>query len=216
MNPSHHLGSDLLLAYAAGQLGEAMSVFVATHLAMCPSCRSQVHDAEAVGGAILEKEAPHNMGVGVLDSLLAKLDDDDREVVTPPSPSGSPAVIPEPLRSYTGPFGDIAWARRVPGICTFELPLKLGDLPVRLFKLASGMTVPAHSHQGQERGVVLTGGFTDDLGHFGRGDVSIRDPGFDHVAKIDRGEPCVVLFANDGLLRPGTLSGKLVSKWIKL
>jgi len=216
MTPSHHLGSDLLLAYAAGSLEDAVSLFVATHLALCPDCRSSVDQAEAVGGAMLEEQPPAEVGGDVLESLLGSLVDGDREVAPEPSPAGSPVIIPEPLRSLTGPFADIPWEKRAPGIRTFEIGLDHRNLPVRLFRLTSGISVPTHSHNGLERGMVLTGGFTDDVGHFVRGDVSVREPGFDHVAKVDEGEACVALFVNDALLVPRTLVGRIASRWVKL
>ena len=216
MTPNHHIDQELLVAYTTGHLGQAVAVLVATHLALCPVCRSLADEAEAVGGAMFEGEASEGVGSGVLDALLSRLDDDDREIAPSPSPSAKPAVIPDPLRSFTGPFDQIPWAWRAPGIQTVELDLKHGDLPVRLFRLAGGFVVPAHGHDGHERGLVLTGGFTDDLGHFVRGDVSLRGPQLRHEARVDKGEPCVVLFVNDNLLVPRTLAGRVAAPFIKI
>ena len=46
--PSHHLDGEMLLAYAAGNLGEAASVLVATHLSWCPKCRGALAAAEVI------------------------------------------------------------------------------------------------------------------------------------------------------------------------
>ena len=207
--PGHHIAPAMLLAYGAGVLEEPVALWVATHLALCPSCRTEVDDAEANGGALLGEQAPVPVASGMLDSVLARLVDDDREMPALPSPSATPAIIPEPLRSYTGPFHSLVWERRAPGIRTCAVGLSHRDVPVRFFSLKLGMVVLVYRHRGMERGLVLTGGFTDDEGHFVRGDVSVRGPDFDHEATIDQGEPCVVLFVNDGFLRPRTFLGRL-------
>ena len=46
--PTKHLSDALLLDYAAGSLTEGWSLAVATHLALCPACRSRALAAEAV------------------------------------------------------------------------------------------------------------------------------------------------------------------------
>ena len=50
----HHLDDATILAYAAGTLGEALSVAAACHISMCPECRTAVRKAEALGGEILD------------------------------------------------------------------------------------------------------------------------------------------------------------------
>ena len=50
----HHLDDATILSYAAGTLGEALSVAAACHISMCPECRTAVRKAEALGGEILD------------------------------------------------------------------------------------------------------------------------------------------------------------------
>jgi len=216
VTPTHHLPDDVLTAYAAGSLSEGVALWVATHLALCPTCREQVALADAVGGALIETIPEAPVADGLLDALLDRLDDDDRGTPpAPPSPT-TDAVIPEPLRSYTGPFSDLTWTRRGPIISTSAISVQHGKMPVRLFRLRPGVQIPPHTHDGLERGLVLTGGFTDDEGHFVRGDVSIRDGSRDHLATIDKGEPCVMLFVNDAPLVPRTVATRLASLWVEL
>ena len=54
MTITHHLDDATILAYAAGTLGEALSVAAACHISMCPECRTAVRKAEALGGEILD------------------------------------------------------------------------------------------------------------------------------------------------------------------
>jgi putative transcriptional regulator len=39
----HHLDDATILAYAAGTLGEALSVAAACHISMCSECQTAVH-----------------------------------------------------------------------------------------------------------------------------------------------------------------------------
>ena len=50
----HHLDDATILSYAAGTLGEALSVAAACHISMCSECRAAVRKAEALGGEIFE------------------------------------------------------------------------------------------------------------------------------------------------------------------
>ena len=50
MSLSHHPSEALLLDYALGSLAEGWSLAVATHLSLCPMCRQQVAEMEALGG----------------------------------------------------------------------------------------------------------------------------------------------------------------------
>ena len=54
MTIRHHISDDLLVSYAAGSLAEGWSIAVATHLALCPSCRRRLSVAESIGGEMLE------------------------------------------------------------------------------------------------------------------------------------------------------------------
>ena len=85
-------------------------------------------------------------------------------------------------------------------------------MPARLFRLAPGSTVPDHDHVGTETTLVFTGGFTDEGGHYQRGDVAIRGETATHQQRIDPGEPCVVMVLADNPLVPRTLRGWVASK----
>ena len=72
MTINHHPSEDLLLAYAAGDLGEAWSLLIATHLALCPVCRGAVRDAEAIGGALIDELAPEELSRDALEKTLVR------------------------------------------------------------------------------------------------------------------------------------------------
>lgn len=223
--PAHHAPDELLIAYAAGSLGASEALLIACHLTLCATCRRVVDDAEAVGAALLAgAAAPADPGApqaatadvpqGMLDALLGRLDEP-----VPTGPVANPlaghrtdprGLIPAPLFGLTGDLAQASWRRLFPGIHTLDLPA-LGDGKlVKVHRFAAGMRVPTHDHPGLEATLVLSGGFTDDGGHFLRGDLSLRDHTRTHEQRIDPGEPCVWLWVGDGEFIPRTLMGRLL------
>ncbi|MEQ1503821.1 MAG: cupin domain-containing protein [Myxococcota bacterium] len=225
---THHPPDDLLAAHAAGAADDAEALLVATHLALCPVCRDACAALDAVGGALLGAGAvlpgdpgPAGPSVGMsadaLDAALAatlgRLDAPDTDVPRPMPPADGPNDLPMPLRALTGPLSAIPFRAAAPGIWKFELPQSRPGRPVCLVSLRPGLVVPPHRHSGAERGLVLTGGFADETGHYTRGDVSFRTPdeAEPHHQRIDDGERCVVLMVDDGPKIPTTWLGRVVN-----
>ena len=71
----HHLDDATILSYAAGTLGEALSVAAACHISMCSECRSAVRNAEALGGEILDDLEVTTVSEVRRAATLADLDD---------------------------------------------------------------------------------------------------------------------------------------------
>jgi len=65
----------------------------------------------------------------------------------------------------------------------------------------AGAALPQHTHEGAEYTLLLTGGFSDETGHYRRGDVAIADPSIDHRPVADEGEDCICLAVTDAPLR---------------
>lgn len=207
--PTHHIGEELLLDYAAGATTEAVSLLIASHLALCPMCRGQLAELEQVGGALLGAlpgEEPDDAG---LEAILARLDEDDEEPTTPVVSMAAPVVapeagdgilLPEPLRSYVGTdLGRLGWKRRMRGLDECVLPV--GGARVSLMRIHQGAAMPKHTHAGNELTLVLTGGFTDARGSYLRGDVAVTDQHVDHQPVADLDEDCLCLAVVDAPLR---------------
>ena len=211
----HHLPEALLVRYAAGATTEAESVLAASHLTLCPMCRETVADLEAVGGELLDDSGAVDDVDDLLADALGRLDPqaDDTLESAPPrveQPRFDPAgVFPAPLVQAGGVL-DRRWRRVFPGVELMTVPdLEHRGMPLRLFRLRPDMRVPDHEHEGREISMVLTGGFSDDDGHYLRGDVAARGGGVVHRQHIDPGEPCIVLVLADQPLIARTLAGRL-------
>jgi len=202
--PLHHPDESLLIEYAAGSLGEAKALLVATHLALCPSCRAAVASGEVVGAVLAFSESEAAVGPAP--------DPADRPVERPQSAVMPPPLspVPEPLRSYLGrPVSDLRWSSAWPGMRAYALPEFAGRARVRLLSIRPGRAMPRHTHRGQELTLVLQGSFSDATGAYAKGDVATADPSVDHQPRADASSECLCLAVEDAPLRVSDWLGAL-------
>ena len=196
---THHPGEDLLLAYAGGAADETVGLIVATHLSYCATCRQQCRRMESLGGSLLADLPPAPMSGGALDAALARLDDITpyERAARPVSRDGTPAV----LRSYVGgDLRDVSW-RRVNSDLSYVPLFHRGSVAVRLLRGAPGARTGAHRHTGQEYSLVLRGGFRDQTGAYGPGDLQVMEGDMRHNPVADLGEDCINLSVTTGPLK---------------
>jgi putative transcriptional regulator len=223
VSPVHHPTDDLLLGHASGSPDEGAELVVATHLALCPTCRRQVAVWEEVGGAYLDALEP--VPGPALDARA--LAEAVREAA--PEPPAAPIhrdrdrdrdldrdrpVLPEPLRTLAGgDVGELSWRWRGPGVREVTLPVPSPGPAVRIARLAPWITFPMHADRDRELTLVLSGGLRDAFGTFERGDLSIRDASHRHEQRVLPGEPCICLVVNADRLVPLTWLGRILARF---
>lgn len=225
MTHRHHPNELTLVSYAAGTLGEAASVVVATHLVVCAECRDAVRLGEAIGGVLLEAVVPQPLGSDALDRVLAQLD--TANPVTRPDPAqrygatkasafgdeSTPRVrrsrVIGPLPAPLAPYRADRWRSMAPGIQRIRLiPRRRDRASLDLLRVAPGCAMPDHAHRGLELTCILSGGYSDQFDHFGPGDISEMGVGTEHSPTADKQGHCVCLVASE---RPLRLTG-----WVRL
>lgn len=191
---THHLDEATLVAYAAGSLGEALSVVAAGHLAWCPKCRAAMRRAEAVGGTLIETLEAAPLSPDAITRAMAALDDAPTAVEVPPAPAvdgGMPSCI---ARRIGGSLEHLHWRRVAPRVQVHDLPLSPGAHGrLCLIRIAKGGRIPDHGHTGPEMTLVIQGSYVDRLGRFSTGDVADLDPEVEHELSVDSDEPCICL-----------------------
>jgi putative transcriptional regulator len=208
----HHLDDATILAYAAGTLGEALSVAAACHISMCPECRGAVRKAEALGGEILDDLQSVTVSDVCRAATLASLD--DRTAV---KPAIAKSDMPLPLqRLLAGQgFAQLRWRKKAPGVSVYELPLSKGAKgSLKLLSIASGMSMLEHGHGGEELTLVLQGAFKDKVGRFARGDIADLDEDTEHCPIIEEGETCICLYATEAPSHYKTFLGRLLQPFL--
>ena len=220
MTPVHHVAPEMLLDYASGSMSEPMALLVASHASLCSRCAEQVCELEAVGGELITSLEPEAIAEDALNGLLARIDrevDESKPLHEQVSPAWDDPRVPLPLRSYLPKsLEDLDWVCRAEGIEQARLLSDFAGFDTRIFRLAPGAIVPRHTHDGEEATLVLTGGFSDAVGHYVRGDVAIADPSVTHRPVTDTDEPCISLAVTTGPLRLPGLIGQLMKPFVKL
>lgn len=221
MNASHHPSDDLLWSYAAGSLDEPSSILIATHLALCPACRSVVAAAECVGGELFEDVEPAAVQADALSSVLGRLDEDAE---APPIELQPRQIVehdaiglPKPLKDYVPQaVNELPWRWLGPGVHYSAIEIDSKGPKVGLLRIAPGTKVPMHGHSGNEITMVLSGGYTDATGNYQRGDVEAADDGLVHQPIADAGEECVCLVVTEGELQPTGLIAKVLQPFFRI
>ena len=199
MNPKHHPGAALILAYASGSLSEGLGLVVASHMSLCKQCQENVRDAEMIGGAFLEEMAPKKIKNDILDNILNQIDAIAQEEPVFSYQSDDPE-IPQPLCDYlNSPLDDLNWKFLAPGLRHIPVSAKAGkNGTVRMFKIAPGTTLPVHTHSGTELSLVLRGSYCDELGRFQPGDIADVDQFDIHQPIADTDQDCICLITTEG------------------
>jgi putative transcriptional regulator len=202
MSVIHHPNDELLSAYAAGTGEPAVSLMVATHLTYCPKCRADVSILESLGGQMLRDLPAAALDARALETVLARLDSATVEKVVPIVASikiGNP--VPRPLRSFVGDDLDHVRWRRVTRGLSYRMLMKRGRTRVYLTKSSPGSGIGLHTHHGNELTLVLAGGFTDEMGSYGKGDIALTTPEINHTPIADDDGDCITLAMTDAPLK---------------
>lgn len=219
-HPEHHPAEDQLATYAGGDMAEAPALVIATHLALCPACRRQVSDYEALGGELLSDLPEEQLATDSLTKTLTRLDGTNAEPARPPRSISPPAddspllpqpQVPQPLRDYMSQAWTArgTWRSVVPGLRT--LKLKASGAKVWMMELGAGRPIPHHGHRGQEMVLVLSGGYHDGETGYGPGDIQMSGPETTHRPVADDDGPCLCLVMVEGAIRPTSLLGRIVA-----
>lgn len=218
MNLHHHPTEDLLFAYAGGGLDEAKSLVVVTHLALCPSCRDLVADAEILGGALIEDMNGEAMAPNALADTLKRVA--GTPTAKPPVMEPRPAapadlILPQPLRGYVGSdLGGVAWKTLGPGVRHRELIRSASGATARLLRIQPGLSILEHGHRGQELTLVLQGSYHSGGKQFTRGDLEVADESVEHAPVAGAEAVCICLVVTEAPLRFKRLIGRLMQPFI--
>lgn len=217
-----HPEPGLLLSFNAGSLSIAQALAVRVHLSFCRQCRQQQRQLDQLGGSLLEQITPASLEDSAFETLMAKLEAPaDSAAESAPSEAagaagkilGAPPVgtttrdtktlgtkgpgnSGNPLLKYLPTsLEQLPWQRQTSSIFKFDLS-SIIDIPgyqVVLQKISAGAKVPTHTHRGLEYTVVLSGGFSDEMGVYHRGDFIARDPSHKHTPTALQNEDCICL-----------------------
>ena len=200
------------MAYAAGALPEAFNLIVASHISMCDKCRATVAACDAMGGAIVDDMNEVEMNADSLAQTLARLDPPRSKKSKPRRMAQGP--LPSPVQDYIGgALDDIKWRPIGMGVKQAILPTSK-RAKARLLCIPAGGEMPPHSHTGVEMTLVLQGAFSDEDGHFARGDIDVADQHVTHTPVADQDQDCICLIVTEAPLRFQNWLPRIVQRFV--
>ena len=205
-----HPSEALLYQYAAGDLSSALSLVVATHIDMCPTCQQNVAELEdelckhyfgsteaaVAQGARLSQLNTNQM----LEAIFASA---SQEQVNNPLPienmiclEGKRFNLPPALARNSDRIGP--WSHMVGKL--WRAPLNVGnDENINLIYMDQGAIVPEHTHKGVEATLVVNGTFNDEKDSYHDGDFILLDAEHKHTPQT-HSEDCLTLACLDAPL----------------
>ena len=218
MKITHHLSEELLLDYSSGALSEAWSIAVAAHLSKCPRCRASHAKLEEIGGSLLTYSTPEELSNDIFSNVLDRLDEvgasagnEIRKNFGWASSYGIPSVVADYLAADTE---KLPWKSLGLGVSQVVLETKDKSATARLLKIPAGKKVPHHSHNGRELTVIFSGGFTDETGSYGPGDIQEIHGNIEHQPWVRDGEDCICLAVTEAPLKFSNVAVRLAQPLI--
>ena len=207
------------MAYSSGNLPEAFSLAVATHISMCDQCRAALESFDAVGGALLENSAEVAVQTDALAKTMALIKADTQQRNAAQSEEarrGTRGDVPAPLAEYIGTsFEDVQWKPIGMGVKQSILETA-GGATARLLFIPPGTAVPDHSHSGTELTLVLQGAFADDDDYFAAGDIEIADGDVKQAPVAANDMPCICLAVTEAPLKFSKFFHKAVQPFLNI
>jgi putative transcriptional regulator len=205
------------MAYAAGTLTEGFSLVLAAHMENCPQCRQRMLNAQDLAGEMLMQLQPSNAPMGGLDDVWGRIDSSSEieETIKPvtPKPNSSLPAILEPF--FESGLSSVPWRTAAPGIRHYHLTAVDSEKgSVQLLSTDPGITIPEHTHKGNELTLVLKGSYRDEIGRYRAGDLADLDSTVIHQPRVDSDEPCICLIATDQPLRFSSLVNRVLQTFI--
>lgn len=205
MSPHHHPTEELLLDYATGALVGGARLVLTVHLGSCPICARAVNEAEAVGGMLLSGLPPVALNLDALALALARIE----------RPANFTSSVIQQREDWISVPAEVLCAARdrrrwaAPGVWVASVSTGPAAARGYLLGVAAGMSVPRHTHRGQELVCVLKGAYRDGETLHRPGDFACSDEAVDHRPVITADGECVCLVAAEGPLVPRDWVGRL-------
>lgn len=195
-----HPDIELLTEYAAGSLPLAQAACISVHIQQCEHCQHLSEQLTEVGASLFGDLQPQAVSEGLLDGVLARLDEEaPLSYIKPEIASNDiPAIL---QRLMSGDFSDLNWKKIGSALRISYLNTGDPEHEFALYHIKAGGRIPEHGHRGTEMTLVLEGGFSDADGTYNKGDFIFRRPDDVHAPTAVQSEDCICLAVLDAPLK---------------
>lgn len=202
--------------YAAGRLSPAFTLMLQTQANIRRDIAADLHICETVASVMLEREDEELLSPNAFEAALHAIDAHEADSktidLTPRETSEEEALrelagLPEPLREHArSAFEGSGWKALKKGVRRLDLSQN-SYVKAHLYRIEPGASVPHHTHKGDEFTLVVQGGFTDETGSYGPGDVARQTTSDFHMPVADDDGVCFVLAVSEGGMKFSGLLG---------
>lgn len=198
-----HPDEATLMNFAAGSLSLPQALAIRVHLGFCLQCRNHCRQLTQVGASLLEKITPASLADDGFEQLFERIEQEDSQQAHQEAPvknyretQNLAATSQDLLLKYLpSSLENLPWKKQTSTIAKFDLSsmINVAGFQVALQKISAGARVPTHTHKGFEYTVILSGGFSDELGVYHQGDFIARDASHRHSPTALQNEDCICL-----------------------
>ena len=213
MHPSSEF-SEIYSAYAAGCLDPGFALMVETQAALRPEIKRALIKSDIIASIMLETETESAVSEDAFQKTLKMIEagETNGKTIRPAAHQAIDAIeeilaLPEPLRDTvleTSLSRD--WQMLTPGVRRLSLDIH-SEAEAELYRIEPRKTVPRHSHSGPEFTLVVSGGFSDESGQFGPGEMCVKGPDNIHQPTADADGVCYAFSLREGGLKFTGLMG---------
>ncbi|MFT6275586.1 MAG: putative transcriptional regulator [Halioglobus sp.] len=207
-----HPDLDLITDYSAGSLPLAQSACVSVHVSNCVQCQRLARQLTDLAAAMFEELEAISVGDVLLDTVLARLDE---EPVLAPE-KGTSSISAMLQRLVNADFSDLSWKKIGSALRISYLHTGDSDHEFALYHIKAGGKIPEHTHRGSEMTLVLEGGFSDANGSYHEGDFIFRRSGDVHSPTALQSQDCICLSVLDAPLKFTTWKFRWMNPFLKL
>lgn len=204
MTPNQHISDEILMSFAAGAAGTAISAVVAGHLDWCPKCRARLQRMEMLGALMMERVQPASISTPV-----ENIGDKTVTASHPAKPHHTRDGLPQehdmpwPVARYTGlkrstiPFRQVS-----PGVEHFSVALPPGTAgQLDIFRVAPGHKLPRGQRNTVGASLIFWGSYSLGQTQFVTGDFAEIDDSVADERIAGTGEGCTYLVATESAAR---------------
>ena len=215
-----HPSYDLLFNHAMGNTSEAESLIVSCHIAYCGTCKKDLAKLEKVGGEYLSKQNRAKLSSVLWANTLKKIEGLDPEPQQSNYTSSTinssllsdPIKIPSFLTDYlNNKYNTDSWSSTLNNVRYKNLVFHNKDFKGKLLEIPAGKSMPKHGHESHEATLVLYGGYSDEKGHYNKGDLVLADSDEVHSPVSSDKEGCICLVVYSGSLKFKGIIGSILN-----
>ncbi|ATC97132.1 ChrR family anti-sigma-E factor [Pseudoalteromonas tunicata] len=200
-----HPKLELLQSYVLGELPASLTAAISMHADFCQECAKQITQLTCESADTFDSPLADfsTKAIDINDAELSAMmhaicdNDDIYEAPVIQSPEielkGNVYSVPRALRSL-----NMSGWYKMGKLSRARIDFNEGALHSSLLHIDQGGSVPMHTHKGFELTLLLDGSFSDDMGHYEKGDFILLDGKHTHNPMTETGCLCFTV-ADDAL-----------------